>query len=83
MSPRSAAEAEVLLRRQARRLHWGLMIYLVVLLLIGIGILRLAFTARQFERLTVIPVEDTVIESVKGSDDTTAAAVVPVSGVVP
>ncbi len=83
MTPRSDTEADALLRRQARRLHWGLMVYLVVLLMIGIGVLRLAYTKRRFERLTVTPVEDTAVEAVSDTDDSSDAAVVPVSGAVP
>lgn len=83
MQPRTDSDAQELLRRQARRLHWGLMAYLVVLLMIGIGVLRLAFTAHRFDRLTVMPAEDTAIESVDRPDDSAGAAVVPVSGAVP
>ncbi len=83
MIPRPDSEAEEQLRRQARRLHWGLMVYLVVLLMIGIGVLRLAFTAHRFDRLTVTPAEDTAIETVDSGGDTSDAAVVPVSGAVP
>jgi hypothetical protein len=83
MSYRSDPAADAQLRRQARRLHWGLMVYLVVLLMIGIGVLRLAFTARRFDRLTVTRVEDTAIDAVGGPDDTADAVVVPVSGAVP
>lgn len=83
MTPRPESEAEEQLRRQARRLHWGLMVYLAVLLMIGIGVLRLAFTARRFERLTVTPVEDSAIEVVDDPGDSAGGAVVPVSGAVP
>jgi hypothetical protein len=76
-------DSEALLRRHARRLHWGLMLYLVVLLLIGIGVLRLAYTARRFDRLTVAPVEDTAIGAGDGRDDTSGGVVVPVSGAAP
>ncbi len=77
------SEAEVLLHRHARRLHWGLMIYFVVLLLIGIGVLRLAYTAHRFDRLTVAPAEDTAVGAVTGEDDTSGGVVVPVSGELP
>lgn len=83
MASLTDAEAEELLRRHARRLQWGLMIYLVVLLLIGVGVLRLAFTARRFDRLTVVPAEDTVFEAADGGDDAAGGVVVPVTGVEP
>ena len=71
------------LRRQARRLQWGLLIYLLVLLMIGVGVLRLALTARRFDGFTVTPTAEPAEEVVGGPDDTTNAGVVPVSGAVP
>ena len=43
-------------RRELRRLGWGLLVYTLVLLLIGVVVLRLAVTHRRFDRLTVMPV---------------------------
>ncbi len=83
MTPGTDAEVDALLHRHARRLQWGLLIYFVVLLVIGIGVLRLAYTAHRFDRLTVAPAEDTALGAVTGEDDTSGGEVVPVSGVVP
>jgi hypothetical protein len=83
MPPRFESDAEALLRRQARRLHWGLMLYLGLLLMIGIGVLRLALTTHHFDRLTVTPAEDTSLERRNDPEDTSGGAVMPVSGVVP
>ena len=79
----SRSEADDRLRRQAKRVQWGLMIYLVVLLLIGIGVLRLALTARRFDRFTVTPVEEPAGETIGATGDTMNDGVVPVSGAVP
>jgi hypothetical protein len=83
MALRPTPAAEELLRRQARRVELGLALYLLVLLLVGIGVLRLAFTARRFERVTVTPVEQPAVETAAGPDDSADEVVVPVSSVVP
>lgn len=60
----------------------GLIIYLLVLLLIGIGVLRLALTARRFDRFTVIPPAEPA-GGMGEPDNSMDASVVPVSGTAP
>jgi hypothetical protein len=59
------------------------MIYLLVLLVIGIGVLRLALTARRFDRVTVPPVDTLAADPDPGPEDSANGAVIPVSGAVP
>ncbi|HEY7682608.1 MAG TPA: hypothetical protein VH879_08175 [Gemmatimonadales bacterium] len=69
-------------RRELRRLGWGLLVYVLVLLLIGVMVLRLAVTHRRFDRLTVMPVAlpsgDTAVEA--GQEPESLPDVRPVSG---
>jgi hypothetical protein len=59
------------------------MLYLLVLLAIGIGVLRLTLTTRRFDRLTVTPPGEPDSSALVGRDDSAPTAAVPVSSEVP
>ena len=77
------------LRRELRRLSWGLIVYLLLVLGIGAGAVHLALTHRRFTGVTMSPVpgaaedssEDAYADSVDAPDS--APAVESVRGAVP
>lgn len=75
-------EVEESLRRQSRRLQWGFLAYLLVLLAIGIGILRLATGTRRFGEPQVTPMP-VAAERGDDSSESPADGAIPVSGVEP
>jgi hypothetical protein len=77
-----ATDPDDSLRRRSRRLQWSLLLYLLVLLAIGIGVVRLASTARRFSDTTVA-LPPVPAESLAGVGPAADETILPVSGVTP